>query len=241
MSAHSGVFRPVLRTPLSVLVSRQLREAIVSGQLSIGTELPTEKELTEQFQVSRSTVREALRILQSQGLLSGGDSVSTARPRVTSEHASASASEALENALRMDRIPLKDLIDLRLLLERAAVADPDLDTDALDDARDALATMRAPGVDVVTFHAQDVRFHLCLARAGGNRAFAMVMSALRDAIADRLLDGLSSRDDPSTVLAQLAQEHAAILEAVDKRDGDRAAALVGQHILDFYSAEVTPS
>src|SRR5205807_2336248 len=72
MAPESNLFRPVSRVPLSLLVARQLREAIVSGELAMGSQLPTEQELTERFGVSRSTVREALRVLQAQGLLSGG-------------------------------------------------------------------------------------------------------------------------------------------------------------------------
>ena len=234
MATDLNLFRPVSRIPLSLLVSRQLREAIVSGDLSIGTELPTEKELTEHFRVSRSTIREALRILQSQGLLSGGDTVSTARPRVSAEQTSTSASEALENAVRMGQIPLEDLIELRLLLEGSAVTHPHIDTGRLAEARDALAVMRTPGVDAATFHAQDVRFHISLAGSGGNTAFVLVMSVLRDAIAGHLLGALAAMDDPAPVLRQLADEHTAILDAVDAGDGERAATLIKAHIWDFY-------
>ncbi len=233
-----NAFRPVTRAPLSLLVSRQLREAIVSGELSVGTELPTEKELAEQFQVSRSTIREALRVLQSQGLLSGGDSVSTARPRVSAANTSVSASTALENAVRMGQVPLHDLVELRLLLEGAAVSDPFHDQSALDDARLALAVMQAPGIDVASFHDADVAFHICLAGASGNAAFPLVMTVLRDAIAGHLLGALSAVDDPRPVLAQLAAEHAAILDAIDHGESDRAAALVRSHIWDFYAAEL---
>jgi DNA-binding FadR family transcriptional regulator len=238
MTAAPSPFQPVARTPLSLLVSRQLRAAILTGELSIGTELPTEKELTEHFGVSRSTIREALRILQSQGLLSGGDTVSTARPRVSAEQTSASASEALENAVRLGQLPLGDLIEFRLLLECSAVTHPDLDIARLDDARDALAVMRTPGIDVTTFHQQDVRFHISLAGAGGNTVFPLVMSVLRDSIAGYLLGALSALPDPEPVLRGLADEHAAILAAVDAGDGDRAATLVKAHIWDFYANEV---
>jgi DNA-binding FadR family transcriptional regulator len=219
-------------------VSRQLRAAIVSGELPIGEELPTEKALTEQFGVSRSTIREALRVLQSQGLLSGGDTVSTARPRVSAEHASTSAAEALENAVHMGQIPLDDLIELRLLLEGTAVSHPHLDPSRLDDARDALAIMQAPDIDVRAFHEQDVRFHICLAGAGGNTAFPLVMTVLRDAITHHLLGALSAMADPSPILHRLAAEHAAILAAVDAGDGELAAGLVKAHIWDFYVNEV---
>jgi GntR family transcriptional repressor for pyruvate dehydrogenase complex len=239
VSAHStepAAFRPIRRTPLSVLVSRQIRDAIVSGELLLGSQLPTEQELTEQFDVSRSTVREAVRILQAQGLLSGGDTVSTSRPRVSGELTNATAGAALENALRLGSVPLPDLVELRLLLEGAAVtaADPG----RLGDARDALAVMEAAGTDVVAFHAADVRFHISLTGAGGNSAFPLVMGALRDAIAGHLSGALEALADPQPTLVQLAAEHATILAALDAGDGELARQLVHAHIWGFYSRDV---
>ncbi len=210
----------------------------MSGELSVGTEMPTEKELTEHFQVSRSTIREALRILQAQGLLSGGDSVSTARPRVSAELTSSSASLALENAVRLAQIPLDDLIELRLLLEGEAVSAEFHDRSALDDARAALGVMRSPDIDAETFHDADVRFHICLAGASGNTAFSLVMTVLRDAIGGHLLGALAALDDPAPVLAALADEHAAILDAIDRHEPERAAELVRSHIWNFYAQEL---
>ena len=109
------------RAPLSVTVSRRLREAIMSGQIAVGTELPGENELARDLGVGRSTVREALRILQAQGLLSGGDTVSTQRPRVSAEQTMSMAAHTMESALRLGQVPLGDLVRLRLVIEGAAV------------------------------------------------------------------------------------------------------------------------
>ncbi len=232
---HTALFRPVARTPLSLLVSRQLREAIISGELSDGAQLPTEQELTEHFRVSRSTVREAVRVLQAQGLLSGGDTVSTARPRVCARLAHASASEALENALRLGRVSLPDLVELRLLLEGAAVASAD--PSVLGEASTALEVMREPGIDIAAFYAADVRFHLGLVEAGGNRAFAVVMGSLREVIGGYLRDALEALDTPARTIATLTEEHAAILAAIDEGDRIRARTLVHAHIWGFYSGD----
>ncbi len=235
MVADTSTFGPLNRTPLSLQVSRRLREAIVSGELSEGSQLPTEQELTERFGVSRSTIREALRVLQAQGLLSGGDSVSTSRPRVSYDRTGASASEALDNALRLGQVSLPDLVELRLLLEGAAAANAD--PDRLGVARAAVATMRRPDVDVDAFHAADVDFHLNLAAASGNAAFALVMRALRDPIAGYLRCSFDALDDPRPTFERLAGEHAAILEAVDAGDGASARRLVQSHVWDFYSRD----
>ncbi len=235
MTTERAAFGPVRRTPLSLLVSRQIRDAIVTGQLSIGSQLPTEQELTEQFGVSRSTVREAVRILQAQGLLSGGDTVSTSRPRVSGELSFSTAGEALENALRLGTVSLPDLVELRLLLEGAAAGSADPGQLAV--ARSAVETMQRPGIDVAAFHDADVQFHISLAGAGGNTAFALVMGALRDAISSYLRDTLDALADPRPTLSRLAAEHAAILVALDAGDRDAARALVHGHIWGFYTRD----
>jgi GntR family transcriptional regulator, transcriptional repressor for pyruvate dehydrogenase complex len=229
-------FRPVRRTPLSVQVSRQLRDAIVSGDLGLGTELPSEKVLTERFGVSRSTVREALRILQAQGLLSGGDTVSTARPRVSDELTLGAAADALENVLRLGQVPLADLLQLRLLLEDEALRTAPATGADLEDARREVELMRDPTLSVAAFHDADVRFHLALSRAGGNAAVPLVMGVLRHAVAAHLLAFLQAADDVAPVLRRLTAEHAGILGAVERGDADRARALMRRHVGRFYAA-----
>ncbi|MCE9578661.1 MAG: FCD domain-containing protein [Deltaproteobacteria bacterium] len=223
------------RAPLSVLVSRQLRHAIVSGKVSIGTELPSEKELTRELGVGRSTVREALRILQAQGLLSGGDTVSTRRPRVSTEEVlSLAAAQAMENVVRLAQVPLADLVELRVLLEGAAVEAAARTKPALADARDAIAAMEAAGADVEAFRAADLRFHRALADAGGNAAFPLVMGALRAAISAHLGEALHRAPQPRRAITKLTREHTAILDAITAGHGTRARTLITRHIRGFY-------
>lgn len=227
-------FGPVSRAPLSLLVSDRIRESILVGSLPVGAELPSEKDLADEFGVSRSTIREAVRVLQAKGLLSGGDTVSTARPRVS---ASPDVSGALSSALRLGRIPLADLVELRVLIEGEAVttARPE----RLAAAHDALAEMRSPTVDAVTFHQADVRFHLALAGASRNSAFSTVMVSLRDVIASYLLDALTALPDSVPAFSRLADEHAGILAAIEAADPGTASALVRAHIQDFYAEFLT--
>jgi|GEM_PF-749867 len=237
------------RAPLSVLVSRQLRQAIMSGRVAVGAELPSEKELTEELGVGRSTIREALRILQAQGLVSGGDSVSTRRARVsTHQTLNLAAAQAMENAVRLGQVPLHDLVELRVVIEGAsaegAAARPrsrpkaagaaTLQDDALENARSALQTMQLPRIDVETFRAADLQFHRSLASASGNAAFPLVMGVLRAAIASHLGEALHEEPDVAATMKRLALEHAAIFAAIEGGRGDRARVLVTTHIRSFY-------
>lgn len=227
---------PVSRVPLSLDVAQRLRVAILDGTFLADTELPTESELAQSFGVGRSTVREALRVLQAQGLISGADSVSTARPRVTHERAEGAAGLALSTALQVGALPLADLVALRVLLEAEATRHI---VTVPDSARACLATMAAAAetADFRAFHAADIDFHVNLAYAGGNRALGFVIGVLRDCIAGYLLQALAEAPDVGQVLVQLLAEHRAIVAALDAGDRAGAAELVVSHIRGFYEPD----
>lgn len=229
------------RAPLSVLVSRQLRKVIVSGALDAGAELPSEKELTQDLGVGRSTVREALRILHAQGLLSGGETVSTRRARISSaEVLRRAAALAMENAIRLGRVPTKDLVAVRVLLEGAGVEGAARrGRHELEPARAALAEMRAAGGDVARFRAADLAFHRAIVGASGNAALPLLMDALRAAIAGALGEALHRAPAPERAMAKLTREHAAILRAIEDGDVETARRLLARHVTAFYVGEAS--
>jgi GntR family transcriptional regulator, transcriptional repressor for pyruvate dehydrogenase complex len=228
-----SAFREIVRNPVYTQVAEQLREAILVGELRPGEPVPTERELAESFGVSRASVREALRALQAQGLI-----VSTGSPTrsVVAQTVDEPVREALVNLLRLNGVDLADLVDLRCVLETAAVreAAERRDPELLADARRALEDMNGGKVGIEEFDEADVRFHVALARASGNEAMHLVMTALRGAAARHLLDSLRARRDPEPTLRRLARQHAQILEAVEGGDADAAAALIEVHIRGFY-------
>lgn len=223
-------------------IARQLGAAIVAGELADGEALPSEKELALQLEVGRSTVREALRILQARGLVSGGDQVSTRGPTVDRSGVMPNATFALTNVLRLGEVDLQDLVSLRLVLEeavmRAAAQAPV--PQALARARAALERMRAAGDDIERFHQDDVAFHAALAEASGNRAFSLMMNVLRDTMQRHLHEALQLEAEPRVVLADLVKEHEGILDALEAKDGERAAARVRAHVSAFYARRAEP-
>ncbi|MDI9915743.1 FCD domain-containing protein [Rhodococcus sp. IEGM 1379] len=224
---------PLSRMPLALAVSGRIRAAILDGTLPVGESLPTEAELAQTFSVGRSTVREALRVLQAQGLVTGADTVSTARPRVTHENTADSAAIALSAAVQVGAVPLRDLVELRVLLEAAALRGvsvvPEAAHVAVERMRQAVATGSA-----AEFHDADVDFHVALAGAGGNKAFGLVMTVLRDGIASYLMRELDALDDSTATLGVLLAEHEAIVDAIVRGESDYAAKLVENHVRGFY-------
>jgi GntR family transcriptional repressor for pyruvate dehydrogenase complex len=227
-------FTQIERTPLYRQVAEQIREVILSGGLVPGHNLPTERELSETFGVSRASIREALRHLEAQGLVSANGN-SGART-VVSEASTTHLMDAMVQLVRLQHVTIEDLVELRIVLETAAVgrAAERRDAGALEEAHLAVAVMRDQRVSVEDFYAADVRFHIALVRASGSEAMYLVMLAVREAIARHLLSALRSLPDPSGELAELGRQHEAILAAVEA--GRRAAAtkMLRDHILNFY-------
>jgi DNA-binding FadR family transcriptional regulator len=124
-------------------------------------------------------------------------------------------------------------------VRRAAEQSDDVTADErLAEARRTLGRMHARGVGAEDFHDADVAFHLALVGASGNQAMQLVMGAVRETVAAHLLDALRSLGPRrrSQTLRTLTAQHAAILEAVESKDPDRAEALVRSHIVDFYAS-----
>jgi len=229
-------FRAVTRDPAYEQVARQLRDAILDGALAPGEALPSERELCERFGVSRATVREALRALKAQGL--AVDDGPTAPLRVTTPEllAAGPGRDGLVHLLRLGRVPLDDLVELRSALEAAAAAHVASRPAprALAPARAALEEMRAAGADLAAAERADVRFHLALVQACGNRALELVMLAVRDSIEEHLHTALAARRDPPAATRRLLREHEELLAAVEAGDAAEAARLVREHLLRFY-------
>jgi GntR family transcriptional regulator, transcriptional repressor for pyruvate dehydrogenase complex len=223
---------PLERRPVYEQVADALREAILSGELPPGSPLPPERELGERFGVGRTTIREALRSLQTKGLAVATGATSPLRVVAPDALTSEPLRDTLIHLLRLGRLPLDDLIGLRVALEgagaeHAATRHPRPDLTA---ARDQIAFMRAAGDDLAAFETADIRFHLEIVRASGNEALTIVMLAVRDTVGKALLTHLKALTNPEPVLAQLIAEHEAILQAVIDGDGETARRLIGEHL-----------
>jgi GntR family transcriptional regulator, transcriptional repressor for pyruvate dehydrogenase complex len=212
----------------------QLERAIVSSDLAAGDRLPPERELAARFEVSRTSVREALRVLEALGLVRvrrGSDNGATLLDR---------PDNALEPLFRfhlaLRHVSVEDLVEFRTVIESwtvQAAAGLQLG-DHLRDADEALTRAEAEDLDPSSFLALDLEFHLALARAAGNPFAPLVLEASRSAIGNAMLEGaLRVRDWPS-IRKRLSQEHRAILHAVVKGKGPTASRLMSRHIGRFY-------
>ncbi|MGH3382906.1 MAG: FadR/GntR family transcriptional regulator [Actinoallomurus sp.] len=215
---------PIDRRRTSGVVADRLLETITSHTLLPGDPFPVEREIAAAYGVGRSTVREALRILESQGLImatSGGS------------FAVAEAAQPLQRSLRLvmalDAAPgYADLFELRRIVDCAAAelaaerrrpADLDLMEGAIAEMVGALEHG-----DASSFIDADVSFHIAIAEATGNTLVTHTLDAIRDLLRDALLEIFRI---PGSA-ARAIDEHRAILNAIragdarESRDAARA-------------------
>ncbi len=232
-------FDAVVHQPVYRQVAAQIRGAILDGELEAGQALPSERQLCDRFAVGRTTVREALRALQAQGLVVSDGATSPLRVSSAEALSTGPLPDALDALLRLGHVPVADLVALREALEGAAIAALATRRDPVDlaPAEQALVAMERAADDVEAFEAADVRFHLALATASGNTAIPLVMTAVRAAISVHLSAALRALPDPGAVTSRLRAEHAAILDAVRAHDAERAQQLLRSHIRGLYRPE----
>lgn len=210
-------------------VETQLREAILSGAFRRGDKLPSEMDLSQSFSVSRTTVREALRSLASEGLISKTPGASGGSFVQVLDHKSLAAllGESMETTLRFGSINHDEVARVRGLLEipsasLAAEHRTDADLELLDHilSRQKGLTVESPEVPNL-----DVGFHTAIAEASKNRVLSSFVSALHRVTRPVLFLDLSSEVGKATVV-----QHAAIVRAITGGDPDTAARAMQEHL-----------
>lgn len=231
---------PVSRVRTYELVLQRIETQIVSGALRAGQRLPPERELAELLGVSRPAVREALRVLEAQGVLRSqvgqGPGSGTTIDRVPSD----ALARLLRLHVALGSFPLEDVIETRVALERSIAVLASYNPRARGHARmrEALLAMDEPEVDRELFNQLDTDFHGALADAGGNRLMSDMTRAIRESVWTPILTAMTAMPDtgrhswPRT-RDGLRADHHAIFTAVEAGEAQLAADLLETHIRVF--------
>jgi GntR family transcriptional repressor for pyruvate dehydrogenase complex len=221
-------FAAIAREPrLPDKVARQLQQSILDGTLKPGDRLPTERELGEQFGVSRTVIREAVRSLIAKGLLEvrGGSGLRVATIDVSAVR------ETMGMYLRVNsEFDYGKLHEVRSLLEIevAGLAAERATTEDLAALEQSCADMAAALGDVEQVSVLDVEFHRLIAQAAHNSLFLVMLDSIGDVLLDvrRATMGISGR--PSRGL----EHHRAILERIAARSPQEAREAMQLHLED---------
>ena len=233
----SADWQPLARSRTYELVLDQIEEQILSGNLGVGDHLPPERELAARLGVSRAAIREALRVLEAQGVL-GRPQVGTGPDsgNVIADLPRIGLSRLLRLHVALTNFPLTDVVEARTTLERASARLAAANATAEQHAtmRGTLDRMAGAEVSREEFNDLDTDFHVTLAEAAGNRLVADMTIALRNAMRHTLLQIFDTVEDWAATRGRLLAEHTGIYEAVRAGDAQAAADRVEAHIRDFY-------
>jgi GntR family transcriptional repressor for pyruvate dehydrogenase complex len=216
------------------LVLSWIENELSEGRLTVGGRLPAERTLAEQLKVSRTSVREAIRILEAMGVVRAGVGSGPEAGTVVISDPTAALGSALRLHVATQHLPVEDIVETRVLLESWAASRASPDAPELDAAGALLDEMAVDGLAIDDFLALDVRFHLALADAAGNAVVSAMMGSLRESIQGYAAQLTSNLPDWEDTASRLKTEHRAILAAVRNNDGERAAELVAAHIEGYY-------
>lgn len=224
-------FQPVVppqRTFEAIVV--QLKDAISRGHLQPGDRLPPERELADRFQASRASVREALRVLETLGIVAmrrGADNGTVLRQEPDNVFTT-----VLDLLVALRHVPISDVVEFRVMLETGAarrLAEAPAEG-ALATLADLLDQMARPDVSQDDFHRLDATFHVTLVRSVGNTLVNLVETAV-DGTLRTLIAGVAlvATNWPA-VRRRIEAEHRGIYAALAAGSADQAAGLVTAHV-----------
>lgn len=210
------------------IIFEKIQAEITSGILKVGHKLPPERELATKYNVSRTSIREALRLLelsdfveirQGDGTFIKNNAQDTVQQQLTSV------------VLKTDRTTLYEMLELRLILESQCAALAALRATGQDIERIArtLEAMKNIGDEEIGIQA-DLDFHIAIATAANNSVLAQLISSLtphmRSTIEVTRKHRLSSEEN----IARTLEEHRAIFIAISRGESARAKTLMEEHI-----------
>jgi GntR family transcriptional repressor for pyruvate dehydrogenase complex len=235
-SQPTSPFAQVRATRAHEHIVEQLQDLILSGKLPAGSRLPSERAMMTEFNVSRPTVREALRVAENMGLISvrPGD---PGGPKVLGTP-SIGVKRVFDGMLQAGCTSALELLEMRIILDCSAAALASMQPrDRLANLKDVYRKMQAT-TDLHEFAELDLKFHEAVIMASGNRLFHLVFQALDEPIRKLIESSLTSSKRHSR--EETLQHHGAIVEAIQSGDAKLAANKVRMHLYEFYFPILSP-
>lgn len=224
------MFHSANHAKMSTHIIRQVREAILNGQLQPGQSLPPEKDLITQFGVSKHTLREALRSLEAMGFIEikrgagGGPVVSEVDMEITRD--------SIANFLHFQNVSVKDLSEIRKIIEPylarlAAERFSAQEIEQLEEIDRKCRKVFEKKKDVVGAR-EEIDFHVYLAKASRNPVMLMILDFVNGMLTD-----LKTNIKPGQEFSEhVLESHSKIFTAIKSGDADVAEKAMLNHICD---------
>jgi len=224
MRGESRLMRPIKKTRIAEEIADRIRELILNGTFPPGRPLPSERVLAARYGVSRGSVRDAFRTLETIGLLETRHGQGTFPHELSVDR----LVTPLVSVLAYRRDLREELMDVRRMFEPAvarvaAARANEADLADLDRVLDAQRRQVKTGRPAI---AEDTAFHAILARATGNSVVVRIMATLNDLLVESRKLTLKPKGRPERSL----RGHEAVVAALRRGDADGAAQAMHDHI-----------
>ncbi len=206
-------------------IGEQIEQRILSGELKVGEQLLPEREMAEQFQVSRTAVREAVKALSEKGLVE----VRPGRGTFVANGTSKAMRHSFGLLMKIGQEKgIQDLVEVRRIIEPeiAALAAQRADEEHIAALQEAIATMDASMQNASAYIEADLDFHLTLAEASQNS----LIPTLIDSIVDLLREHRTAVFFVDGGPQHGQMHHKRILEAIIRHDPDAACQAMRDHL-----------
>ena len=219
------MYKAIQTSRLYEQIVRQVEELVLTGKLKPGDQLLSERELAQQFGVSRTAVREAIKALREKGLVEAYSGKGTFITNATSQ----AIRQSLDLMMRIGQPGnLAQLEEVREILEPdiAALAATRVDEQHLATMREAIVVMDRSEQDPDAYIEADLDFHLTLAEAVDNPIILSLLDSIVELLREQRLKIFRVEGGP----ARGQFHHKRILEAVERRDPDAARKAMRAHL-----------
>ena len=221
-----SMFEPLNKERAFESVVKQIKEALYAGKLKQGDKLPTERELANQFGVSRAAIRGAVLSLEQSGLIKirkgpkGGFFIR--------ELDFKSVRESLNDHIQLGQASITDLTEARIIIEpnAAALAAKRATVEDIDKLTESIRTYKARVAEGQAPNPADLQFHICLAEAAKNPVIVILIRSLMDLLY-RNIGSYFLAPKPSK---SIGSQHSKILEAIKTGDFETARSTMLKHL-----------
>ncbi|MBL8490929.1 MAG: FCD domain-containing protein [Rhodocyclaceae bacterium] len=225
---------------ISETVAREIEQRILEGSYRTGDRLPPERELAQQWGVSRASLREAIRVLVSRGLLASRQGEGT----FVTDRLDAGFTDPWEAMLQEHPSVREDMLEFRHLLEAKAAECAAIRATGDDRERLRLCHQRLEaafsGDDLDEQVERDVAFHQAIAEAAHNAIIGHLTASLLRLMRDHIRRNLGQLVPVPEALARLREQHRTIWQAIESRSPEAARAAAATHI-DFVRQRLAES
>lgn len=223
--AEKTLYKTIKTSRLYEQIVQQIEDSVLSGALKPGDQLPPERELAEQFGVSRTAVREAMKSLREKGLVAAH----SGRGTFVTDGTSQAIRQSFDLMMKIGQADgLQHLAEVRAILEPeiAALAAVRIEEQHLATMREAVATMERALRDPEAYIEADLDFHLSLAEAASNPLILSLIDSIVGLLREQRLRIFNVEGGPE----RGQYHHKRILAAVEARDPGKARAAMHDHL-----------